>query len=68
MDRELCRRHSFGTENGYMEEVVVYLKLDYSINESIYVRQELTNEEVTKLVNENFDEWCYYDRQGIYRA
>lgn len=56
------------TENGYMEEVVVYLKLDYSINESIYVRRELTNEEVTQIVNENFNEWCYYDRQGIHKA
>lgn len=44
-----------------MIEVVVYLKEDYSINESIWVDRELSKEEITKIVNNKFEEWYYYD-------
>jgi hypothetical protein len=44
-----------------MVEVVVYLKLDYSENESIWVDNDLTKEEITKIVNEKFDTWYFYD-------
>lgn len=44
-----------------MKEVVVYLKRDYSINESIWVSGDLTKEEITKEVNKNFKEWYSYD-------
>jgi len=44
-----------------MVEVVVYLKLDYSENESIWVDNDLTKEEITKIVNEKFDLWYFYD-------
>lgn len=44
-----------------MVEVVVYLTEDYSKNESIWVNNELTKDEITKIVNEKFDKWYYYD-------
>jgi hypothetical protein len=44
-----------------MFEVVVYLTEDYSKNESIWVSNELSKEDITKIVNDNFDEWYYYD-------
>lgn len=44
-----------------MMEVVVYLKQDYSINESIWVSCELTKDEITELVNNKFPVWFYYD-------
>jgi len=44
-----------------MVEVVVYLTEDYSKNESIWVGRELTKEEITKIVNEKFKVWYYYD-------
>ena len=44
-----------------MVEVVVYLTKDYSKNESIWVSNELTKEEITKIVNDKFDKWYYYD-------
>jgi hypothetical protein len=44
-----------------MVEVVVYLKLDYSENESIWVDNDLEKEEITKIVNEKFDLWYFYD-------
>ena len=44
-----------------MKEVVVYLKQDYSKNESIWVNGDLTKEQITKEVNDKFKEWYYYD-------
>lgn len=44
-----------------LREVVVYLTQDYSINESIWVSGDLTKEEITEKVNENFPIWFYYD-------
>jgi len=44
-----------------MYEVVVYLKEDYSLNETIYVSGDLTKEEITEKVNEEYKEWYYYD-------
>ena len=44
-----------------MVEVVVYLTEDYSKNESIWVSIELTKEEITKIVNDKFHKWYYYD-------
>jgi len=44
-----------------MIEIVVYLTEDYSINESIWVVRELSKEGITKIVNENFSKWYYYD-------
>jgi hypothetical protein len=45
------------------KEVVVYIKQDYSINESIWVREDLTKDEIISEVNKNFKEWYYYDLQ-----
>ena len=42
-------------------EIVVFLKPDYSENESIWVESSLTNEEILAKVNETFEEWYYYD-------
>lgn len=44
-----------------MIEVVVYLKEDYSINQSIWVSNLLSKEEITKIVNSKFKKWYYYD-------
>ncbi len=44
-----------------MTEIVVYLKRDYSKNESILVSNNLTKEEITKIVNDMFVEWYFYD-------
>lgn len=44
-----------------MKQVVVYLKEDYSINESIWVSEDLTKEQITNEVNKNFKEWYSYD-------
>lgn len=44
-----------------MIEVVVYLKEDYSQNESIWVDSSLTKEEITQIVNQNFENWFSYD-------
>jgi len=44
-----------------MEEVVVYTKADYSVNESIWVIKGLTPEGITKEVNKKFKVWYYYD-------
>lgn len=44
-----------------MTEIVVYLKKDYSENKSIWVDNNLTKEEITKVVNDKFIEWYYYD-------
>lgn len=44
-----------------MVEIVVYLKRDYSENESIWVSKDLTHEEITILVNDKFKEWFFYD-------
>jgi len=46
------------------KEVVVYIKQDYSMNESIWVGDDLTKEEITKEVNKEFKEWYYYDIQS----
>ena len=51
----------FESHSRYMVEVVVYLKLDYSENESIWVDNDLEKEEITKIVNEKFDLWYFYD-------
>jgi hypothetical protein len=42
-------------------EVIVYLKEDYSLNESIFVSKNLSKEEITELVNQKFETWCYFD-------
>jgi hypothetical protein len=42
-------------------EVVVYLKIDYSENKTIWVNKGLNKEEITKIVNQKFKEWYYYD-------
>ena len=42
-------------------EVIVYLKEDYSLNESISVSTNLSKEEITELVSQNFETWCYFD-------
>lgn len=44
-----------------MTEVVVYLKEDYSQNESIWIDSSLTKEEITQIVNSKFETWYYYD-------
>ena len=44
-----------------LNEVVVYLKKDYSINESIWLGEDLTKEQITKAVNKQFKVWYYYD-------
>lgn len=44
-----------------MVEVVVYLTKDYSKNESIWVGRELAKDEITKIVNDKFKVWYYYD-------
>lgn len=44
-----------------MTEVVVYLKEDYSQNKSIWVDSSLTKEEITQIVNQNFETWFSYD-------
>lgn len=44
-----------------MVEVVVYLTEDYSKNASVWVSKELSDEDITKIVNDNFDIWYYYD-------
>lgn len=44
-----------------MKEVVVYLTEDYSKNETIWVNGDLTKEQITEVVNEQFAEWYYYD-------
>ena len=44
-----------------MTEVVVYLNEDYSQNESIWVDSSLTKEEITQIVNQNFETWFSYD-------
>lgn len=44
-----------------MLEIIVYLKEDYSINESIFVSENLSKEEITELVNQKFETWYYFD-------
>lgn len=44
-----------------MIEVVVYLKKDYSQNESIWVDSSLTKDQITQIVNQNFETWYSYD-------
>jgi len=44
-----------------MVEVVVYLTEDYSKNESIWVSNEHSKEDITNIVNNKFDMWYYYD-------
>lgn len=44
-----------------MIEIVVYLKRNYSKNESIWVDSNLTKDEITKIVNEKFKLWYFYD-------
>ena len=36
-------------------EVVVYLKQDYSKSESLYVRENLTKDQITKAVNKKYN-------------
>ena len=42
-------------------EVIVYLKEDYSLNESIFVSKNLSKEQLTELVNQKFETWYYFD-------
>lgn len=42
-------------------EVVVYLKKDYSENESIWVDENLSMDEIIDLVDSAFEEWYYFD-------
>ena len=44
-----------------LQEVIVYLALDYSQHESMWVDGSLTKEEITQKVNEVFGEWYFYD-------
>ena len=44
-----------------LQEIVVYLTPDYSQNESIWVEDSLTKEQITEKVNEVFGEWYFYD-------
>lgn len=44
-----------------MIEVVVYLTEDYSKNESIYVDNGLTTDEIATIVNQKFKKWYYFD-------
>lgn len=44
-----------------MIEVVVYLNENYSQNESIWVDSSLTKEQITQIVNQNFEYWYSYD-------
>lgn len=44
-----------------MVEVVVYLKSDYSINESIWVDKGLTKSEIRKIVDGKYASWYSYD-------
>ena len=44
-----------------MNQIVVYLKDDYSKNESIWVSGDLNKNEITKVVDNQFKEWYYYD-------
>jgi hypothetical protein len=41
---------------GKLVKVVVYLKKDYSENKTIWVNSELSKEEITKIVNQQFKE------------
>ena len=40
-----------------MIEVVVYLSEDYSKNESIWVDDGLTKDQITEIIDEKFKEW-----------
>lgn len=42
-------------------EVVVYLKPDYSSNESFWISSELSRQEITEEVNKRFKQWHTYD-------
>ena len=46
-----------------MKEVVVYFSNDYKTNESIWISGDLTKEEITVKINEEFGEdgWYSYD-------
>lgn len=44
-----------------MVEIVVYLTDDYTKNESIFVNDNLSKDEITDIINERFDYWFSYD-------
>lgn len=44
-----------------MKEVVIWLDNTYTKNKSIWVSGDLSKEEITKLVNEQFENWWSYD-------
>ena len=44
-----------------LREVVVYLEEDYSVNESIWVDEDATKEEIREQINEKFNVWYYFD-------
>lgn len=44
-----------------MYKIIVYLKEDYSLNETLYLSGDLTKDEITKEVNQKYKEWYYYD-------
>ncbi len=44
-----------------MKEIVVYITADYSANESIYVNDDLSRDEIIEIVNDNFETWYSFD-------
>lgn len=43
-----------------MKEVIVYLKQDYSKHETFLVSGDLTEDQITKEVDDKFKEWYYH--------
>jgi hypothetical protein len=44
-----------------LKRVIVYTTEDYSEFDSIFVLEERTKEEITAIVNKQFEVWYYYD-------
>lgn len=44
-----------------MIEIVVYLSADYSKNESIWVSDGMTKDQITEIIDDKYDEWYYFD-------
>lgn len=47
-----------------MIEITVYTSPDYSTNISLWVRGDMTRDEITDYVNAKIDKWYYYDIMG----